>query len=193
MEDDEACEGEPGVRGVEPPGFIHSSSTEADIHKGRLTLRTVRRNVKLGRGRGLARTMHESPAATVDMAVLPAVQDGTEPEAGMVCGAKRIRSIYLLSPTGVTPKLSTTTLPKGLASLSTINAAITPRRDAFADLSRTPSGADLPASAHSSRLACPGASRGSRSHSIPAHRAGHSKRRAALSAISLRRLVHNAG
>jgi len=151
MEDEEAAEGEPEVRGVEPPGFNHSSSTEADFHKGRLTLRTVRRNVKLGRGRSLARTMHEPPAATVDMAVLPAVQDGAEPEAGMVCGAKRIRSIYLLSPTGVIPKLSTTTPPKGLASLSTINAAITPRRDAFTDLPAS-GGADLPASAHSSRL-----------------------------------------
>jgi hypothetical protein len=56
----------------------------------------------------------------------------------MVCGAKRIRSIYLLSPTGVIPKLSTTTPPKGLASLSTINAAITPRRDAFAEQTSLP-------------------------------------------------------
>ena len=63
----------------------------------------------------------------------------------MVCGAKRIRSLYLPWMTGVTPKLSTTTPPKGLASLSAINAA-TMR------LCR----ADLPASAHSSRLACPG-------------------------------------
>ena len=59
----------------------------------------------------------------------------------MVCGAKRIRSLYLPRMTGVTPKLSTTTQPKGLASLSTINAA-TMR------LCRE----DLPASAHSSRL-----------------------------------------
>jgi hypothetical protein len=63
------------------------------------------------------------------------------PEAGMVCGAKRIRSLYLPRMTGVTLKLSTTTPPRGLASLSTINAA-TMR------LCR----ADLPASAHSSRL-----------------------------------------
>jgi hypothetical protein len=62
-------------------------------------------------------------------------------EAGMVCGAKRIRSLYLPWMTGVTPKLSTITPPKGLASLSTINAA-TMR------LCR----ADLPAPAHSSRL-----------------------------------------
>jgi hypothetical protein len=68
--------------------------------------------------------------------------------------------------------LSTKTPPKGPALLSPINTATTPRRGAFADLSRTPSGADLPASAHSSRLACPacpalvagGPSRGSRSH-----------------------------
>ena len=45
------------------------------------------------------------------------------PGAGMVCGAKRIRSLYLPWMRGVTPKLSTTTPPKGLASLSTINAA----------------------------------------------------------------------
>ena len=42
----------------------------------------------------------------------------------MVCGAKRIRSLYLPWMTGVTPRLSTTTPPKDLASLSTINAAI---------------------------------------------------------------------
>ena len=59
----------------------------------------------------------------------------------MVCGAKRIRSLYLPWMTGVTPKLSTTTPPKGLASLSTINGA-TMR------LCR----ADLSATAHSSRL-----------------------------------------
>ena len=59
----------------------------------------------------------------------------------MVCGAKRIRSLYLPWITGVTPKLSTTSPPKGLASLSTINAA-TMR------LCR----ADLPAAAHPSRL-----------------------------------------
>ena len=54
---------------------------------------------------------------------LPAVQHGP-PGAGMVCGAKRIRSLYLPSMKGVTPELSTTTTPKGLASLSTINAAL---------------------------------------------------------------------
>jgi len=59
----------------------------------------------------------------------------------MVCGAKRIRSHYLPWTTGVTPKLSTIAPSKGLASLSTINAA-TMR------LCR----ADLPTSAHSSRL-----------------------------------------
>jgi hypothetical protein len=59
----------------------------------------------------------------------------------MVCGAKRIRSLYLPWMTAVTPKLSTPTSTKGLASLSTMNAA-TMR------LCR----ADLPASAHSSRL-----------------------------------------
>jgi hypothetical protein len=48
---------------------------------------------------------------------------GVAPVAGMVCGAKRIRSLYLPWMIGVTPKLSTTTPPEGLASLSTINAA----------------------------------------------------------------------
>jgi hypothetical protein len=47
--------------------------------------------------------------------------------------AKRIRSLYLPWMTGGTPKLSTTTPPKGLASLSIIDAAITPWRDAFAE------------------------------------------------------------
>jgi len=69
----------------------------------------------------------------------------------MVCGAKRIWSLYLRWMRAVTAKLSTKTPPKGLASLSTINAAITPRREVFADLSAS-GGADLPASAHSSRL-----------------------------------------
>ena len=74
----------------------------------------------------------------------------------MVCSAKRIWSLYLLWMTGVTPKLSTTALPKGLASLSTIDGAITPRRDAFADLSAS-GGADLPCH-------CPLVAAGSRSH-----------------------------
>ena len=56
-------------------------------------------------------------------APLPTAQNGAAPGAGMVCGAKRIRSLYLPWMTGVTPKLSTTTPPKGLASVSTINAA----------------------------------------------------------------------
>ena len=57
----------------------------------------------------------------------------------MVCGAKRIRSLYLPWMTGVTPKLSTTTPPKGPAwRHSTINAAITPWRDAFAEQTSLP-------------------------------------------------------
>jgi hypothetical protein len=40
--------------------------------------------------------------------------------------------------TGVTSKLSTTAPPEGLASLSTINDAITPRRDAFAEQTSLP-------------------------------------------------------
>jgi hypothetical protein len=66
---------------------------------------------------------------------------GAEQGAGKVCGAKRIRSLYLPWITGVPSKLSITTLPKGLASLFTIN-------DATMRLCR----ADLPATAHS-RLA----------------------------------------
>ena len=56
----------------------------------------------------------------------------------MVCGAKRIRSLYVPWMTGVTPKLSTTTPPKGPASLSTINGAITPWRDAFGEQTSLP-------------------------------------------------------
>ena len=55
----------------------------------------------------------------------------------MVCGAKRIRSLNLLWMTGVTPKLFTTAPPKGLASLSSLNATTM-------GLCR----ADLPASHH---------------------------------------------
>jgi hypothetical protein len=60
------------------------------------------------------------------------------PGAGMVCGAKRIRSLYFPRMIGVTPKVSTATLPKGLASLSTINDATTPRRGAFAEQTSLP-------------------------------------------------------
>ena len=160
MEDDEAGERESGVRGVEPPGYIHSSSKkEADLHKGRPTLRTVRRNVKTGRGRSLARIMHEPPAATVDMAVLPGVLGCSfdrlrtsspcdvltstpqvqapvaarwhgplhpplgSPGAGVVCNAKRMRSLYLPSLTRRPPELSTSTPPTGRASPCTIDAA----------------------------------------------------------------------
>jgi hypothetical protein len=66
------------------------------------------------------------------------VQNGAAPGAGMVCGAKRIRSLYPPSMTGVTPRLSTAAPPKGLASFSTINAAITPWRDAFAEQTSLP-------------------------------------------------------
>ncbi len=100
----------------------------------------------------------------------------------MVCGAKRIRSLYLPSMTGVTPKLSTTIPPKGLASLFTINAA-TMR------LCR----ADLPAAAHPSRLACPGLAAGRslpQSSSSPSpqlgEKDGHIRGRS-------RWFVHNAG
>ena len=51
----------------------------------------------------------------------------------MVCEAKRIRSIYLSSPTGRPPGLSTTNPPNAPASFSTINDATTPRRGAFVE------------------------------------------------------------
>ncbi len=69
------------------------------------------------------------------------MQNGAAPVTGMVCGAKRMRSLYVPRMTGLTPMISTTTTLKGLASFSTIDAA-TMR------LCR----ADLPATAHSSRL-----------------------------------------
>jgi hypothetical protein len=56
----------------------------------------------------------------------------------MVNGAKRIRSLYLPWMKGMPPRLSTTTPPKALASLSTINGAITPWRDAFAEQTSLP-------------------------------------------------------
>ena len=64
--------------------------------------------------------------------------NGAAAGAGMVCGAKRIRSLYLPWMTGVIPKLSTATPPKGMVSLSTIYGAITPRRDAFAEQTSLP-------------------------------------------------------
>jgi len=90
----------------------------------------------------------------------------------MVCGAKRIWSLYLPWMTGVTPKLSTTAPLKALASLSTINAA-TMR------LCR----ADLPAPYHRS-WPVPGLSRESRSHGVLPHRAYSSERKTAISAAA---------
>jgi hypothetical protein len=60
----------------------------------------------------------------------------------MVCGVKRIPSLYLPSLTGRPSRLSTSTPPEDPASLSTINGA-----------TMRLCKADLPASAHSSRLA----------------------------------------
>jgi len=102
----------------------------------------------------------------------PAAQTGWRPGVGMVCGAKRIRSLYLPWMTGVTPKLSTTAPPKALAPLSTINAA-TMR------LCR----ADLPAPDHRG-WPVPGLSRGSRSHGVLPHRAYSSERKTAISAAA---------
>ena len=83
----------------------------------------------------------------------------------MVCGAKRIRSLYLPWITAVTPKLSTPVPYKGLASLDTINAAITPWRDAFAE--------------QTSLLLLSRAVR-SRPHSVPPYEAWRSERRTAI-------------
>jgi len=59
----------------------------------------------------------------LEMVVPPAVQNGAALVAGMVCGAKRIRSDYLPLVRGRPPGLSTRSSPKGQASLSTINGA----------------------------------------------------------------------
>jgi hypothetical protein len=80
--------------------------------------------------------------------------------------------------TRVTPKLSPTIPPKGLASLSTINAAITPWRDAFAEQT------SLPLLAHRGWKPLP---QGSFSPSLPlGEKDGHSRGRS-------RWFVHNAG
>jgi len=54
-------------------------------------------------------------------------------EGRVVCGAKRIRSLYLPFVRERLPGLSTASPPEGRASFSTINGAITPRRDVFAE------------------------------------------------------------
>ena len=69
------------------------------------------------------------------------IQGGGETDRArgrVVCETKRIRSHYLPSPTEGPPGLSTTTRPKDLASLSTINNAITPWRDAFVEQTTLP-------------------------------------------------------
>jgi len=73
------------------------------------------------------------PASPLSMArlcafaeqTIPATHHPTSPGATgrVVCGAKRIRSIYIPSPTQRSPGLSTTIPPKDPASLSTINGA----------------------------------------------------------------------
>jgi hypothetical protein len=73
--------------------------------------------------------------------VCPRRASGQAPQYLRDNGARRIRSLYLPCMTGVTPKLSTTAPPKGLASLSTIHAAITPWRDVFAEQTSLPGGA----------------------------------------------------
>ncbi|MGE5311698.1 MAG: hypothetical protein ACM3MN_08130 [Nitrospirota bacterium] len=78
----------------------------------------------------------------------------------------------------MTPKLSTTTPPKGVASLSTINAAITPWRDAFAEQT------SLPLLAHRGWKPLP--QRSSSPSLQLAEKDGHIRRRS-------RWLVHNAG
>jgi len=90
----------------------------------------------------------------------------------MVCGAKRIRSLYFSWMTGVTPKLSTRIPPKGLASLSTINAA-TMRLCRLARLRRG-----------RPPCLCSLVAAGSRSHSVPPRRAYRSEKRTARSAVA---------
>jgi len=66
--------------------------------------------------------MHEPPAATADVAVAAGKTSPCRP-GREVCGAKRIRSLYLPSPTESPSALSTTTPPKGPTPFSTINGA----------------------------------------------------------------------
>jgi hypothetical protein len=100
---------------------------------------------------------------------------GVEPEAGMICSAKRIRSLYLPRMTGVTPGLSTTTPPQGPG------LRLHYRWRDYAPLqSRPPCRSSLIAP-------------GSRSHSVSPHRAYHSKTSTAVSAISPPRFMGDAG
>jgi len=91
----------------------------------------------------------------------------------VVCGAKRIRSHYLPSPTERPPGLSTRPPPKGPASLSTINGA-TMRLCRADHPCLTPPIRGWPV---------PGPSRGSRSPSVPPRRVYSSERRTAISAV----------
>jgi len=84
----------------------------------------------------------------------------------VVCGAKHIRSLYLSLVRERPPGLSTTSPPKGPASISTISAA-----------TMRLCKADLPAV--NNPIAA-----GSRSHSVPPHRAYSSERRTARSAVA---------
>jgi hypothetical protein len=87
------------------------------------------------------------PAAIAEMAVqkgvTPGGRDGLPPQCLRDKGAKRIRSLYLPLVSERLPRLSTTSPPEGPAVLFTINAAT--MRLWYAR-------ADLPATAHSSRL-----------------------------------------
>ena len=84
---------------------------------------------------------------------LPPKACGTNPQYLRDRGAKCIWSLYLPWMTGVTPELSTTTPPKGPASTLHYQC----RDHAMA---RRLCRGDLPAPAHSSRLACPGTGHG---------------------------------
>jgi len=84
----------------------------------------------------------------------------------VVCGAKRIRSLYLPLVKERPPGLSTTSPPKGPASVSTISAATLRLYKP-----------DLPAA--NDPIAA-----GSRSPSVAPHRARRSERRTAISAVA---------
>jgi hypothetical protein len=145
----------------------HEHSTLPMSPLARIMHETLWRQRTDGRATGQPQTFgpeaHHSIAAGLSRAChgeAPPTQTRLAPEAGMVCprsssgtGAQSASGAStLLWTAGVTPALSTTSPPEALASLSTSKAAIPPRRDVFADLSRNPSGADLPATAYSSRL-----------------------------------------
>jgi len=112
----------PGLSSTTPPKAPASLSTinAATMRLCRADLPATAHSSRLPFG---AAQGPEPVEETPENARLPAGQNGAAPGAGMVCGAKGIRSLQLPWMTGVTPKLSSTTPPKAPASLSTIKAA----------------------------------------------------------------------